>query len=636
MVIRVFDDCTMMQDRPCVPADVWRVLLQSEAVRSSITAASSIQRLCREMYNAVAVHCRGRLNVCFSPYNLDSVQSFCYWLRAGNWAMLGCLELSFSPLREEAEIERAVELLGMVLQQGARLGLINVRSYRSYDAAGSDSRILRPISCSRCLLSMHLVVGVPHWAGACASVDEYAGAADSGLQVITTAAHQGVQQTASAIRSCKGLRSLSISVVQPDCMAELAPCLSALEQLREVQLSVMTGLHQLRQLPHKRLESLRILSISSSNSSAAASDPALPGSSTSPETTSQSTTLNLSMFSALKQLVCPQGLVIQAGDELPAGLQELQVEGVAAVEPLMPLTQLQHLAADVSQLTSEQLMQLSSSAPKLSSLKLCYSQAACSTSDIGDASSDGSHNTSGHNTIRCSSADRAAAAWPSLPIADVTLCCSVSTATLMQIGHMGSCLQRLSFLAAAPTLNISHLAAALQQLRLLQSFTLHIDDTEVTPDMTESHGTAQAASAGPQAWGDGSSNWGLQLVQSLASLPRLSSLSLLSVPLAAAPAALALAGLQSAASLRYLQLVNCALGDAALASILASATGLRALFIGSSSLGGATSAIGDDLLPAVAALTQLRTLCMTGTKCTAAGEAFLMGLPHLDSVYVGP
>jgi len=34
---------------------------------------------------------------------------------------------------------------------------------------------------------MQLVVGVPHWAGACASVDDYAGAADSGLQVVTTA-----------------------------------------------------------------------------------------------------------------------------------------------------------------------------------------------------------------------------------------------------------------------------------------------------------------------------------------------------------------------------------------------------------------------------------------------------------------
>jgi len=79
----------------------------------------------------------------------------------------------------------------------------------------------------------------------------------------------------------------------------------------------------------------------------------------------------------------------------------------------------------------------------------------------------------------------------------------------MQISQMGSCFQRLSFLAVDPTISIPHLAAALQQLTLLQSFTLQFTaepgsgaadplgaDLNCT---TRSGGTDGAASAGPQA-----------------------------------------------------------------------------------------------------------------------------------------
>eukprot|EP00775_Hariotina_reticulata_P002644 gene2644-2944_t len=383
----------MVKNATCEPVDVWQVVLQSQAVRSSITTASSIQRLSGELNHAVKAHCRGRLDVHFSARSLDEVQKFCYWLQAGNWDMMSSLEVHLSPLHEESEIDRAVEMLGRVLQQGAGLKRLNLQSYRCHDAAGSSSRILRPISCSNRLQSMQLVVGVPHWAGACASRDEYAGAADSGLQLIRGAADPGsLQQTAAALG-----------------------------------------------------------------------------------------------FSALKHLVCLHGLVIKAEDQLPASLLELRVARVAAVQPLLPLAQLQELEG-------------------------------------------------------------------------------------------------------------------------------------LEPSM-----------------GHGSSNWGLEVVQSLAGLPLLSSLSLVGLPLGGAAAAGTMAGLRCAPRLRHLKLVNCGVCDATLWPVLARMTSLRALFIGSSSRAkSATSTIGDDLLPAVAALTQLQTLCLTGTAVSPAGEALLGTLPHLDSLYVGP
>ncbi|WIA23372.1 hypothetical protein OEZ85_000135 [Tetradesmus obliquus] len=237
-------------------------------------------------------------------------------------------------------------------------------------------------------------------------------------------AFAGCSAAIAALAGLTSLRSISISSWDFSvCPAPLFRALQGLTSLTRLTVSRVTGTSKLRYLP----QSLLSLDLGVCSSG-----------------------ICLSHLTNLTSLRTDKLFSLEAGDLLPASLQQLAIGEINSVQRLVGLTGLRDLSAYASHVPQLRLQRLARSLTQLTRVQLCYQ----------------------------SGADDAAAAWPLLPLqhlelqeVDAVTDATIQPATLQQIGNLTQLtylyIQRLDSVQA-DTWEVASVLGNLRQLRGLR------------------------------------------------------------------------------------------------------------------------------------------------------------------------